>query len=67
MYTLHRSKRQNSNYTDEVRSYLVPALDVCPPVQKNLDGPQVAFLSSIVDGSESTLLERTIWNFKHII
>ena len=36
---------------------VVPGLDVCPPVQENLDGPKVAFLSSIVEGSTSTLLE----------
>ena len=30
-------------------------LDVCPPVQENLDDPEVAFLSSIVEGSISIL------------
>ena len=35
----------------------VPGLDVCPPVQENLDGPEVAFPSSIVEGSISILLE----------
>jgi hypothetical protein len=30
-------------------------LDVCPPVQEDLDGPEVSFLSSIVEGSPSTL------------
>ena len=34
-----------------------PGLDVCPPVQENLDGPEVAFPSSIVEGSPSTLSE----------
>jgi hypothetical protein len=35
----------------------VSGLDVCPPVQEDLDGPKVAFLSSIVKGSISILLE----------
>jgi hypothetical protein len=35
--------------------YLIPDLDVCPPVQEDLDGPEVAFLSSIVEGSISLL------------
>ena len=34
-----------------------PSLDVCPPVQENLDGPEVAYLSSIVEGSPSILSE----------
>ena len=38
-----------------VSAYPVPGLDVCPPVQENLDGPEVAFLSSIVEGSPSIL------------
>ena len=38
-------------------AYRGPGLDVCPPVQENLDGPEVAFLSSPVEGSKSTLSE----------
>ena len=33
----------------------VPGLDVCPPVQEDLDGPEMAFMSSIVEGSTSIL------------
>ena len=38
-------------------AYLVPGLDVCPPVQEDLDGPEVAYLSRPVEGSISTLSE----------
>ena len=38
-------------------AYIGPGLDVCPPVQENLDGPEVAFPSSPVEGSPSILLE----------
>ena len=34
-----------------------PGLDVCPPVQENLDCPEVAFLSSKMEGSTSILSE----------
>ena len=40
----------------------IPGLDVCPPVQENLDDPEVAFLSSPVEGSTSTLSETQIDN-----
>ena len=35
----------------------VPGLNVCPPVQENLDGPEVASLSSPVESSISILSE----------
>ena len=38
-----------------VSAYLVPGFDVCPPVQEDLDGPEVAFLGSAVQGSISIL------------
>ena len=38
-------------------AYIFPGLDVCPPVQENLDGPEVAFLSSTVESSISILSE----------
>ena len=38
-------------------AYPVPILDVCPPVQEDFDGPEVAFLSSTVEGSPSILSE----------
>ena len=31
------------------------SLDVCPPVQEDLDGPEMAYLSSPVEGSPSIL------------
>jgi hypothetical protein len=34
-----------------------PGLDVCPPVQEDLGGPEVAFLRSPVEGSISILSE----------
>jgi hypothetical protein len=34
-----------------------PGLDVCPPVQEDLDDPEVALLSSPVEGSPSKLSE----------
>ena len=40
----------------------IPGLDVCPPVQEDLGGPEVAFLSSIVEGSPSPLYETQIDN-----
>ena len=33
----------------------VPGLDVCPPVQEDLGDPEVASLSSTVEGSPSIL------------
>ena len=44
----------------------VPSLDVCPPVQENLHGPEVAFLSSPVEGSRSILSETHRDNTLHI-
>ena len=38
-----------------VSAYHSLSLDVCPPVQEDLDGPEAAFLSSPVEGSPSTL------------
>ena len=38
-------------------AYLVSSLDVCPPVQEDLDGPEEAFLSSPMEGSPSILSE----------
>jgi hypothetical protein len=38
-------------------AYRVPDLDVCPPVQEDRDGPELAFLSSPVEGSLSTLTD----------
>ena len=38
-----------------VSAYRGPGLDVCPPVQENLDGPEVAFLCSPVQGGPSIL------------
>ena len=32
-----------------------PGLEVCPPIQEDLDGPEVAFTSSPVEGSISFL------------
>ena len=46
-------------------AYPVPGLDVCPPVQEDLNGPKVAFLSSTVEGSASILSETqrdNTWN-----
>jgi hypothetical protein len=41
-----------------ISAYLgVFGLDVCPPVQENLDSPEVASLSSPVEGSTSILSE----------
>jgi hypothetical protein len=37
--------------------YLVPALDVCPPVQEDIDGPEMAFLSSTVESRTSILAD----------
>jgi hypothetical protein len=34
-------------------------LDVCPPVQEDLDGPEMAFLSSPIEGSPSILSDDT--------
>ena len=39
-----------------VSAYLVSSLDVCPPVQEDLDGPEVAVSSSPVECGESILL-----------
>jgi hypothetical protein len=39
-----------------VSAYHGPGLDVCPPVQEDLHGPEVAFLRSIVEGSPSMIL-----------
>ena len=50
-----------TKYKDQVRSasaYLASGLDVCPPFQEDLDGPEVTFLSSTVEGSPSILSER---------
>ena len=35
------------------------SLDVCPPIHKDLDGPEVAFFSSTIESSPSMLLEKT--------
>ena len=43
-------------------AYLVLGLDVCPPVQENLNNPEVALLSSTVECSISILSERQIDN-----
>jgi hypothetical protein len=40
-----------------VSAYLGHGLDVCSPVQEDLDGPEAAFLSSPVEGSPSTLTD----------
>ena len=40
----------------------IPGLDVCPLVQEDLDGPEVAFPSSIVEGSPSILSETQMDN-----
>jgi hypothetical protein len=41
-----------------VSAYIrVPGLDVCPPIQENLDGPAVASLSSPIEGGLSILSE----------
>ena len=45
-----------------VSAYIGPGLDVCPPVQENLDGPEVAFLSSTVECRPSTLSDTQIDN-----
>ena len=37
--------------------YLIPGLDACPPVEKDLDGPGVAQPSKIVQRGFPTLLE----------
>ena len=42
-----------------------PGLDVCPPVQENLDDLEVAFLSSSVEGSTSILSETQRDNTLH--
>ena len=46
----------------EISASRGPGLDVCPPVQENLDGPEVAFLSSPVEGIPSILSEIQIDN-----
>jgi hypothetical protein len=38
-----------------VSAYPGPGLDVCPPVQEDLDGPEVANLSSTVKDRQSIL------------
>ena len=41
-----------------VSAYLgFPGLGICPPVQEDLDGPEVVFLSSIEEGRTSILSE----------
>ena len=40
-------------------AYLIPGLDVGPPVQENLDGPEVAFSSSTVEGRLPSVLSET--------
>ena len=40
-----------------VSAYPCDGLDVCPPVQEDLDGPEVTFLRSIAEGSPSILSE----------
>ena len=40
-----------------VSAYHGPGLDVCPPVQENLGGPEVAAQGSPVEGSPSILSE----------
>ena len=47
---------------------LVPGLDVRPPVQKDLDGLQVALLSSIEESGRPTLSDvYTLWSIVHEI
>ena len=49
----------------DVSAYPVgPSLDVCPPVQEDLNGPEVAFLSSTVEGSPSILSKTQTHNTK---
>ena len=48
-----------------VSAYLVPGIDVCPPVQEDLDGPEVAYLSSQVEGSFSILSDTQRDNTEH--
>ena len=45
--------------------YPGPGLDVCPPVQEDLDGPEAAFLSSPVEGSISILTDTQRDNTLH--
>ena len=61
-YTFHHSNhwlfsRLKGSSNDCVSAYLIPDFDVCPPVQENLDGPEVAIVSSTVDSSPSNLSE----------
>ena len=53
----------NSSYVcGSVSAYpCAPGLDVCPPVEKDLDGPEVAHPSKIVQCGVPTLLE--IWRY----
>ena len=38
-------------------NYLVPGLDVCPSVKEDFDDMEVAYLSSMVEGSTAKLLK----------
>jgi hypothetical protein len=56
-----------------VSAYRDHGLDVCPSVQENLNGPEVAFLRSKVEGSPSKLSEtqrnntyRDIWKVNNM-
>ncbi len=50
-----------------VSAYHGPGLDVCPPVQENLGGPEVAAQGSPVEGSPSILSETRRDNTLNII
>ena len=55
-YDVVRQRVAASTYRDG------PGLDVCPPVQECLDGPEVASLSSPVESSPSILSETQMDN-----
>ena len=43
-------------------TYLISGLDVCPPVQEDLGGPEAASISSPVEGSTSMLSKQQVKN-----
>ena len=47
-----------------VSAYIGAGLDVCPPVQEDLDGPEMASMSSQVEGSFSILKETQLHGFQ---
>jgi hypothetical protein len=44
-------------------AYLIPGLDVCPPVQEDLDSLEVAFVSSTIENGGPILSESQRQNY----